>query len=238
MNSAILRSKFFKYKRFLDKPIVLLTIIFLGIFIFSLLLYFEINRSSSEGSNEIIGQVSFVSNSVKKKGSQNVVWNTVNYQTPLSRRDLVRTDPNSMTMLALSDGTELRLDENSMVLVDIQDKTQKLELQKGNIHLNKKNTDTILEIRSGDLRVDIKKVGEYNLKINKNGTVEISVNSGEALVNKNSIAYEIKEAFLGFFRTEKKENSSQQNEATANNPPDQKKQESNIDINPIVIQSY
>ncbi|MCB1177573.1 MAG: FecR domain-containing protein [Leptospiraceae bacterium] len=206
-----LRSLFYKAKKQLDNSKVMLSLIFSGIFIFSFLLYLESFHRSLGGKNEVVGFTSLLSNSVKRKNSGSVIWDTVTYEMPLLRYDTVRTDTESNSIIKLIDDTEIRLDENSMVMLDIKDKNQKIELFKGSYQVSKKSLDSVLEVYSGELRVDVKKVGNYNFKVHKNGKVDISVNTGEAIVHAKSIIYDIKEAFLGFFSGGKKETSKKGN---------------------------
>jgi len=168
----------FKIKSFFSwlKEWEVAVILILNSLVFFLILYNDIHKSTEFGNREIIGDINFKYNNVKRKFEHNVVWSEMDLNSIISFRDSVLTENNSNAIIKLKDGTEIHLEPESMIILDISDNNKKIGFNNGSINVIKKPTseggnDSItVETESGNIQFDnadvvISKVGDQNLNV-------------------------------------------------------------------------
>lgn len=183
----------FQIKSYLDSTPHMLTILSCGVLLFSSLLCLEFRKSSHAGANEIIGYVTYTHKAVKRKADSTVVWEDIEQQVPIARRDTIQTSALSDTVITLNDGTELKIAENSMVLLDFTENKMNLDFRYGSIETNRtgKGNDSLV-IHSDGVKIQ---TGNGELQLNKKENSELSVinSRGEASIQKGENSISLKE---------------------------------------------
>ncbi len=158
-------------------------ILLLIIFIFSGLLYGDLNRRTGTGDNPLIGEVTFKEKTVHRKIDSSVVWDQVENKSPVANKDTIRTLDYSDAVLTLKDGTTVRLSDNSMIYVDLSEKNLNINFDYGSISTSRADgsePDSTLNIKSGDKTIQIDKGGAAKLSKNEDENVNIQVEKGQA----------------------------------------------------------
>ncbi len=166
-----------------NDTIITIGILLLIIFLFSGLLYGDLNRRTGTGDNPLIGEVTFKEKTVHRKIDSSVVWDQVENKSPVANKDTIRTLDYSDAVLTLKDGTTVRLSDNSMIYVDLSEKNLNINFDYGSISTSRADgtePDATLHIKSGDKTIQIDKGGAAKLSKNEDENVNIQVEKGQA----------------------------------------------------------
>jgi hypothetical protein len=169
--------------------------LFLNSLVFVFLFYNDINKRSGFGSREIIGDITFKYNKIQRKFDNQVVWEDLDTNSPLSNRDSVRSDISSQATILLKDGTEIQMDEESMVILEINDEAKKINFLKGSINVKKNKVigdstgNVLVDSQNGSVKV---KDGDVIVAKQNPKAMDVSVARGEAEVSMNGQTLTIK----------------------------------------------
>ena len=164
--------------------------------IFLTLFYFDVNKSTDFGSREIIGDINFKYNTVKRKFEHQVVWSDLDMNSIISLRDSILTEANSNAVIHLKDGTEIHLEPESMVILDISDALKRIEFSNGSMNILKKNNsdsdEDALTIRTDSGSIEFKNA---DVKLSKlvNQNLNIGVARGDVKATIGDEEYDLKE---------------------------------------------
>lgn len=163
----------------------ILLILLLSALFFITLFFYDLNRKIDLGDRTIIGSVEFKNNIVQRKLDDQVVWESLTKDSPITNKDTIRSDSLSDALIRLNDGTVINMDENSMFYLDISDDDPTLDLSSGNISIKKsKDSNDSFKIRSDDNIVSIQD-GELNLNKSADGSFTLHVEKGDASITNN-----------------------------------------------------
>jgi len=164
--------------------------------IFLTLFYFDVNKSTDFGSREIIGDINFKYNTVKRKFEHQVVWSDLDMNSIISLRDSILTEANSNAVIHLKDGTEIHLEPESMVILDISDALKRIEFSNGSMNILKKNNsdsdEDALTIRTDSGSIEFKNA---DVKLSKlvNQNLNVGVARGDVKATIGDEEYNLKE---------------------------------------------
>jgi hypothetical protein len=164
--------------------------------IFLTLFYFDVNKSTDFGSREIIGDIKFKYNTVKRKFEHQVVWSDLDMNSIISLRDSILTEANSNAVIHLKDGTEIHLEPESMVILDISDALKRIEFSNGSMNILKKNNsdsdEDALTIRTDSGSIEFKNA---DVKLSKlvNQNLNVGVARGDVKATIGDEEYNLKE---------------------------------------------
>lgn len=170
------------------RVLILLLLIAIG---FTSLFYIDINKKIDIGDREIIGTIHFKNNIVQRKLEDQVVWETLENNSPLTNKDTIRSEAFSDAIIRLKDGTEINIDENSMFNLDLSGDKPSLEFSQGSMQVKNGNSkDSNLVIKSQGSEID---VGSGNLKIEKEAKKDLSlfVENGSSKITHNGKQIEV-----------------------------------------------
>ncbi|WP_411824750.1 FecR domain-containing protein [Leptospira sp. 'Mane'] len=179
----------------LDKrDLRILTLLILIAVVFTGLFYYDLNKKIDIGDREVIGTIHFKNNIVQRKLEDQVVWERLENNSPLTNKDTIRSEAFSDALIRLNDGTEINIDENSMFNLDLTGEKPSLEFSQGSLQVKKgsskesniviKSQGSEIDVTSGDVKIE--KAGQKDLslfvekgssKLKHNGK-EIDVESG------------------------------------------------------------
>lgn len=155
--------------------------------VFFCLFYYDMNKPTEFGNREIIGDINFKHNTVKRKFEHNVVWNELDLNSIISFRDSILTEDNSNAILRLKDGIEIHLEPESMIILDISDTNKRIEFSNGAMNIiknsNSKDSNDNLTVETGNGNIQFKnadvtfsKSGNENLNVGvARGDVKASI---------------------------------------------------------------
>ncbi|MCZ8155021.1 MAG: FecR family protein [Leptospira sp.] len=152
---------------------------------FSYLFYWDMNKKIDIGDREVIGTIHFKNNIVQRKLEDQVVWETLENNSPLTNKDTIRSEAFSDAIIRLKDGTEINIDENSMFNLDLSGDKPSLEFSQGSMQVkNSGSKESNLVIKSQGSEID---VGSGNLKLEKEAKKDLSlfVENGSSKITHN-----------------------------------------------------
>ncbi|TGL85153.1 iron dicitrate transport regulator FecR [Leptospira congkakensis] len=158
----------------LDKRdrLVLFTLLAVAI-LFSILFYLDINRKIGIGDREVVGTIFFKNNIVQRKFEDEVIWEKLENNSPLTNKDTIRSEAFSDALIRLKDGTEINIDENSMFNLDLTGEEPNLEFTQGSLEVKKDDSKpNQLKITSAGSEIN---VDSGNVKIEKSKERELSL---------------------------------------------------------------
>jgi hypothetical protein len=162
-----------------------LILLILIVIAFTSLFYIDINKKIDIGDREVIGTIHFKNNIVQRKLEDQVVWETLENNSPLTNKDTIRSEAFSDAIIRLKDGTEINIDENSMFNLDLSGDKPSLEFSQGSMQVkNGTSKQSNLVIKSQGSEID---VGTGNLKIEKEAKKDLSlfVENGTSKITHN-----------------------------------------------------
>ncbi|TGN19029.1 FecR domain-containing protein [Leptospira idonii] len=153
------------------------------LFVFSGLLYYDLNKRLDAGDGKIIGTITFKQRTVQRKYSSRVVWEDMEQSFPLRNRDSIRTANAADAEITLNDGTKINLSENSMILLNLDDEKTNIDFAYGSVSANSSDSQSPskISIQSGDTAVTVGS-GDVKLSKEENKELSIAVQKGEAQV--------------------------------------------------------
>lgn len=164
--------------------------------IFLFLFYFDVNKTTEFGNREIIGDINFKYNTVKRKFEHNVVWSDLDLNSIISLRDSILTEANSNAVIHLKDGTEIHLEPESMVILDISDALKRIEFSNGSMNILKKNNsdsdEDALTIRTDSGSIEFKNA-DVKLSKSVNQNLNVGVARGDVKATVGDEEYNLKE---------------------------------------------
>ncbi|MCP4135569.1 MAG: FecR domain-containing protein [bacterium] len=168
-----------------SREIIFVAATLLLILILSIVLYLDVNRKIIGGGGKTIGTIVFKNNVVRRKYTNQVIWEELFKSAPLHNRDTIYTGTVSDAKLILKDGTVIEVGEDSLIIMDIEDEEVRIKLESGTIQAIKgKNTgtDTVINITHGDKKIVLVD-GELKVSKSAGKDLALSVQNGEASVD-------------------------------------------------------
>lgn len=165
----------------LDKRdrLVLFTLLAVAI-LFSILFYWDINRKIGIGDREVVGTIFFKNNIVQRKFEDEVIWEKLENNSPLTNKDTIRSEAYSDALIRLKDGTEINIDENSMFNLDLTGEEPNLEFTQGSLEVKKNDSKanqlkitssgSEINVDSGNVKIERSKERELSLFVEKGKT--------------------------------------------------------------------
>ncbi|GBF50235.1 sigma factor regulatory protein, FecR/PupR family [Leptospira ryugenii] len=153
---------------------------------FTVLFYRDLNKKIDIGDREIVGTIHFKNNIVQRKLEDQVVWETLENNSPLTNKDTIRSEAFSDAIIRLKDGTEINIDENSMFNLDLSGEKPSLEFSQGSMQVKNTNNSqaSSLVIKSQGSEID---VGTGALKLEKEAKKDLNlfVENGTSKIKHN-----------------------------------------------------
>ncbi|MDF3821232.1 FecR domain-containing protein [Leptospira sp. 96542] len=147
---------------------------------FSILFYLDLNRKIDIGDREVVGTIHFKNNIVQRKLEDQVIWEKLENNSPLIKKDTIRSEAFSDAIIRLKDGTEINIDENSMFNLDLTGDEPSLEFTEGSLQVKKGDSKdknikitsagSEINVNSGDVKIEKDKSNELNLFVEKGNT--------------------------------------------------------------------
>lgn len=195
-------------------------------FIFSILLYLDLNRKVEASTGKVVGKITYRNKTIQRKYDSQVVWDDLEQSAPLTNRDSIRSADQSEALITLNDGTEIQLSENSMILLDFSGKDININFAYGSVQAKRSDADsgggekTALNIKSGEQTIKIDNSTDVKLAKNADAGLSLTVDKGQATVNqggKDQVVGKDQQAELGKDKIDIKPITLK-----IQNPPDQK----------------
>ena len=167
--------------RFFSKEFLPPAVLIIAAVIFGLLLYHDMSASIDISSGKKIGKIEFASRTAQRKYNEQVIWESVDSNTPVYNGDSIRTADLSEAVISLADGTDIVLHENSMVLLQVASKKMEVDFSRGSMTARKKKGDGDLQlaITAGALNVAVDE-SHLMLKKEADNSIDVTVQEGEA----------------------------------------------------------
>jgi len=123
--------------------------------------YEQTSSPSQEGSQqEIIGEVTFTNNNVKRKLGDSALWEPLEKKSSLFAKDAIRTGSDSYATIKFNDGNLLEVNENSLIVLDKNTDKLSVDFKVGDIAsrgqqkgLEIKVNDAVVQTDSADLKL-------------------------------------------------------------------------------------
>ncbi|PJZ46503.1 FecR domain-containing protein [Leptospira brenneri] len=175
----------------LDKRDRLVLFTLLGVaFLFSILFYLDLNRKIGIGDREVVGTIFFKNNIVQRKFEDEVIWEKLENNSPLTNKDTIRSEAFSDALIRLKDGTEINIDENSMFNLDLTGEEPNLEFTQGSLEVKKDDSKpnqlkitssgSEINVDSGNVKIEKSKERELSLFVEK-GKTTVKQKDGKSL---------------------------------------------------------
>lgn len=169
-----------------------------NIVLFSLLFYYDLNRKVDIDTIESIGTITFKFNHIERKYDSQVIWRSLETNSEIKNRDIIRTFENSDAVIKLKDGTEIHLDENSMIYLDLLDSVPNIGFENGSMRVLNQARDENGNVKvkagqnatitlTGNARLDKSSNDEYNLSI-ETGKATLERDGNKQVIDKNNNA--------------------------------------------------
>ncbi len=156
--------------------------------------YRDLNSQISNEGGEVIGEITFISNSAQRKFSDRAVWGELETSAPLYNYDSLRTIEDSEAVIKLIDGTEITLAANTYIVLEWGEEEKSIEFLGGNISaersgkgdstLNIKAEDTVISLDSASVTLDKSKGEAINLSVDE-GAIDVTVGNKTQSIKEN-----------------------------------------------------
>lgn len=161
--------------------LVLFALVFIAI-LFSCLFYLDLNRKIGIGDREVIGSIHFKNNIIQRKFEDEVIWERLSNNSPLTNRDTIRSESFSDAIIRLKDGTEINIDENSMFNLDLTGESPNLDFSQGSLQIKKGSSDDHhILITSGGQEINVKS-GDVKLEKAEKQNLSLFVERGNTTI--------------------------------------------------------
>lgn len=120
------------------------------------LLYQDMTETGMSGQGAPMAQVLRTEKRVKRKLASSFVWNTVQSEQPLFRRESIQTGAESSALIRLVGGESIELRENSLVVID-DTKNLMNNFIRGSLVLHQETGDSVVT-STGDGKVEIQEL--------------------------------------------------------------------------------
>ncbi len=151
--------------------------------------FFSSDHNKNKWERLAIGQVTEISENVKRKGPDSIVWETSEKKESLHAYDSLLTLSNSSARIQLVNKTVIELHENTLVVLEplpenSNDKTNsfRVKFSRGNFKAKTKDTGLNVEVEEWTVQADAG--SEMTLKTLEEGQFEIEMRTGVAKVQK------------------------------------------------------
>jgi hypothetical protein len=178
------------------KNILFIFPILIGIGVASYYLYLDYHPRAGSGEDEIereiVGEILFTENNVKRQLGDDVMWNAIERKTPVYSRDSIRTGEDSAVGIKLADSTMIEVAENSLIVLDKSMQNLSINFKAGDI--TTKNVGKEFEVKVKDSVV--RGAGaDMKLRTGPDSKTSIEVAKGKATVTgKDLKSFELNQA--------------------------------------------
>ena len=146
------------------------------------LFYFDYTGSADVGNRKVIGYITYKYNRILRRFADQVVWSTLENNSPLVNRDTIRSDDYAAAEVHLKNGTVIKVDEHSMFYLDVKKNTSRIDFRSGSIQVEQsKSSNGKMIIQSGDKKITLK---NSDVKLESQGRKKLNmvVHRGNATV--------------------------------------------------------
>lgn len=179
---------------------IFISITLLLLFVFSFLLYKDLYQSY-KGSGEPVGKIIYKKKVALRKLQNQSIWEFLQNEYPVYNGDSIKTEELSEAVLKLKDGTEIAINENSFIIISLIGEEAKIDFNYGSLEANTENKN--LKIKTKDSEILL---STANAKlINKNESLQIQLEKGEANLKTKGKEEKIKESEVAVLNKESNE---------------------------------
>lgn len=165
-------------KSFLVTTPVILGVLFAGYLLLKDFRSQEVINELNQ-NREIIGEIFFLDNNVKRQFGGDLMWNTIDRKEPVYNQDSIRTGKDSQVAIKLLDNTVLEVSENSLIVLDKSQNSMNINFKAGDIQT--KNSSDKLQVQVKDSIVK-GQGADFKIKTNNESSAKIEVTKGKAFI--------------------------------------------------------
>jgi len=142
-----------------------------------------------DSNREIVGELLYVDNNVKRQLSSDIMWNSVEKETPVFNKDSIRTGKDSTAGIRLSDSTVVELGENSLIVIDKNQQALSLQFKAGDLAAKNSGKDLQISVNDSVIKGE---GADLKLKRGPDSVTNVQVDKGRATItDKNRHSTEI-----------------------------------------------
>lgn len=166
----------------------------------SFLLYKDIYKTY-RGTGEPIGKIVFKKKVALRKFQNQSIWEYLQSDYPVYNGDSIKTEELSEAILKLKDGTEISINENSFIVVNFLGEETKINFNYGSLETNSENNNVKIQTKDSEIILN-----SANAKlVNKNESLQIQLEKGEANLKTKGKEEKIKENEVALLNKESNE---------------------------------
>ncbi|MBK9294392.1 MAG: FecR domain-containing protein [Oligoflexia bacterium] len=130
-------------------------------------------------NREVIGQIMYLENNVKRQFGGDLMWNSVENKEPLYNQDSVRTGKDSQVAIKLVDNTVLEVSENSLIVLDKSQNNMNINFKAGDLSAKNAGSNVSIKVKDGL----VKGFGaDFKIKTDSESGAKIEVTKGKATI--------------------------------------------------------
>jgi len=145
----------------------------------SVLLYRTFRAGIYHGEEKQLGEMTFVEKTVKRRFSDQVLWESVERSMAVYEGDYLQTRENSFASLKLLDGSVIEMDAESMIILASGRKGVSINFRYGGIQAKSDTSSGGITVTSGSSTILLDK-SEASLRGSSDKKVQLSVSKGNA----------------------------------------------------------
>jgi hypothetical protein len=112
----------------------------------------DLTEEVESGKEAMIGTIVFRLRRAERKFTDQVLWDSLQENSPVFNRDTIRTAADSAATVYLDDGTRIDMDEETMLLVDIGKEETRLDLSGGTVAVSRSSAKAAAAKAAGPAR--------------------------------------------------------------------------------------
>jgi FecR protein. len=132
-------------------------------------------RSSSE---RVIGSIVYRQHQAERKYSGQVLWGSLQQNSPVYNLDTLRTASDSSATVYLEDKTQIELGEDTLLVLDMSGADKKIDLSGGSLNIDRAQSAGSLKVATSSGELDMAK-GAASLAVDKK-SLSVAVSAGSA----------------------------------------------------------
>ena len=160
---------------------IVLAIGCLVIVVCSVLLYRTFKSDIYHGDGKQLGEITYVEKTVKRRFSDQVLWESVEHRMAVYEGDYLQTWENSFASLKLLDGSVIEMDAESMIILASGRKGASINFKYGGIQAKTNNSSDGITVTSGSSTIILDK-SKASLRGNSDKKVQLTVSKGNVEV--------------------------------------------------------
>lgn len=156
------------------------------------LLFADYNSSLNAAGNPQIGTITFKKKVAERKFSEQVIWEQLKQNSPLYNYDAIRTEPGSLAVINLNNGTTIEIAEETMIILKESEAGLDIDFEKGSISARGGSSAKAMNITTGSTKIAL---GDAELSVKKDTSAgdefQVNVESGTAKITSGGQVSEI-----------------------------------------------